>query len=118
MSGRRTDRNGLAEARSALLAAGAVVPHADAIGQAARLRTAPRVSGSVAVLRFSSPHQVRPTVAAAWSRRLVAAMVLAASGDYVPGRVSFAVRGHARATGGTLAPEDFERLLSGPGAAA
>jgi single-stranded-DNA-specific exonuclease len=65
-------------------------------------------------------------------------MVLVANEGYLPGRVNFAVRGgdgdlrerlrralpgaggefahgHARATGGSLAPDDFERLLSGLG---
>jgi single-stranded-DNA-specific exonuclease len=102
------------------------------------VRTAPRVDGDVAVLRFSSPYQVHPLVATAWSRRLAPRVVLAANDDYLPGRVNFAVRGgdgdlrdllraalpqqegefahgHPRATGGSLDPETFERLLTGLG---
>lgn len=105
------------------------------------MRTAPSVAGDVAVIRFSSPCQVHPLVAGAWMRRLAPRMVLAANDDYLPGRVNFAVRGgsgdlrrrlrealpdvggefahgHDRATGGSLAPGDFARLLEGLGAAA
>ena len=105
------------------------------------VRTPPRVSDSVAVLRFSSSAQVHPLVATTWARRLAPRMVLAANDDYLPGMVNFAVRGgegdlrrrlrealpdvggefahgHDRATGGSLAPEDFEALLAGLGAAA
>jgi single-stranded-DNA-specific exonuclease len=105
------------------------------------VRTAPKVSERVAVLRFSSPYQVHPLVATAWSRRLAPRVVLAANDGYLPGRVNFAVRGgegdlrellraalpeqegefahgHPRATGGSLEPEDFDRLLGALGAAA
>lgn len=107
-------------------------------GLQAVMRTAPAVGEDVAVIRFSSPYQVHPLVATTWTRRLAPRMVLAANDDYLPGRVNFAVRGgegdlrarlrralpdvggefahgHPRATGGSLAPEDFERLLSGLG---
>ncbi len=66
--------------------------------------------------------------------------MLAANDGYLPGRVSFSIRGgegdlrallhaalpdatgeyahgHARATGGSLAPEGFERLLAALGLA-
>ena len=102
------------------------------------VRTAPRVADGVAVLRFSSPAQVHPLVATTWARRLAPRMVLAANDDYLPGMVNFAVRGgegdlrqrlrealpgvggefahgHDRATGGSLAPLDFEALLAGLG---
>ena len=104
------------------------------------VRTAPRVGADVAVIRFSSPYQVHPLVATTWARRLAPRMVLAANDDYLPGRVNFAVRGgasgddlrvrlraalpdatgdlgngHARATGGSLGPEEFERLMAGLG---
>jgi len=105
------------------------------------VRTAPVVAGDVAVIRFSSPAQVHPLVAQTWSRRLAPRMVLAANDGYLPGRVNFAVRGgegsllqrlraalpdatgefahgHDRATGGSLTPEDFARLLVGLGASA
>jgi single-stranded-DNA-specific exonuclease len=102
------------------------------------VRTAPKVAGDVAVIRFSSPAQVHPLVAQTWSRRLAPRMVLAANDDYLPGMVNFSVRGgegsllqrlraalpdatgefahgHDQATGGSLTPEDFERLLRGLG---
>ena len=102
------------------------------------VRTAPRVGDRVALLRFSSPAQVHPLVATAWARRLAPRVVLAANDDYLPGRVNFAVRGgdgdlrallrtalpdaggefahgHDRATGGSLVPEEFERLVAALG---
>lgn len=102
------------------------------------VRTAPRVGETVALLRFSSSCQVHPLVATTWARRLAPRVVLAANDDYLPGRVNFAVRGgtaslpallraalpgvegefahgHDRASGGSLSPEDFERLLEGLG---
>ncbi|MDQ4018809.1 MAG: DHH family phosphoesterase, partial [Actinomycetota bacterium] len=98
------------------------------------LATPPHVKGDVALIRFSSPYQVHPLVATAWSRRLAPRVVLAANDGYLPGRVNFAVRGesgdlrrllrgalpdaagefahgHVRATGGSLPPEDFEELV-------
>lgn len=101
------------------------------------VRTPPRVGDAVALIRFASPMQVHPLVAAAWARRLAPRMVLAANDLYLPSRVSFSVRGgvgdlrrvlrealpdaggsefahgHDRATGGALSPADFERLLAG-----
>ncbi len=102
------------------------------------VRTAPRVGEEVAVLRFRSPAQVHPLVATTWARRLAPRVVLAANDDYLPGMVNFAVRGgdgdlrallravlpdvggefahgHPRATGGSLAPVDFERLVAALG---
>lgn len=100
-------------------------------------RTAPRVGERAALIRFASPVQVHPMVATTWARRLAPRVVLAANDDYLPGRVNFAVRGgegsllallraalpdagdaeyahgHDRAAGGSLPPEDFERLLRG-----
>ncbi len=102
----------------------------------AAVRTAPRVGASVAALVFSSPFQVHPLVATTWARRLAPRVVLAANAGYLPGMVNFAVRGgpdgmdlramlrealpeqggefahgHDRATGGSLDPPAFERLL-------
>lgn len=106
------------------------------------VRTAPRFFGDVAVLRFDVPFQVHPLVAQTWARRLAPRPVLAANDGWVPGRVQFSVRGggpgadlramlraalggwdelrvgdlgngHPRATGGSLLPGDFERLLAG-----
>ncbi len=97
-------------------------------------RTAPRVERGYALVRFSSPAQVHPLVATQWQRRLAPRMVIAANDGYLPGRVNFSVRGgtgdlraalrralpdaagefahgHPRATGGSLAPAAFERLL-------
>jgi single-stranded-DNA-specific exonuclease len=105
------------------------------------LRVAPRVGERVAVIRLSTPYQVHPLVAAAWRRRLAPRVVLVANDAYLPGRVNFAVRGgdsdlrallhealpeaegefahgHDRATGGSLAPEQFELLLDRLGVAA
>ncbi len=100
------------------------------------IRTAPRFHGDVAVLRFCVPYQVHPLVATAWARRLAPRPVLVANDGWVPGRVNFAVRGgdgdlrgllraalpdpsgdlghgHPRATGGSLPPTEFDRLLTG-----
>jgi single-stranded-DNA-specific exonuclease len=104
------------------------------------VRTAPRVGANVAVIRFTSPYQVHPLVATTWARRLAPRMVLAANDDYLPCRVNFSVRGgtkdedlrarlraalpdatgdlgngHRRATGGSLSPEEFDRLVAGLG---
>ena len=94
--------------------------------------------GPAALVRFSSAAQVHPVVAARWTRRLAPAVVIAANDGYLPGRVNFALRsaapadllawlrrlpfapahegeyanGHARATGGSLTPDDFERFLA------
>ena len=100
------------------------------------VRTAPQVDRVLAVIRFSTPAQVHPLVATAWARRLRPRVVLAANDDYLPGRVNFAVRGgggadlrallrealpaqggefahgHPQATGGSLEPQAFERLLA------
>jgi single-stranded-DNA-specific exonuclease len=98
------------------------------------LRTAPQVDRGVAVIRFTSPYQVHPLVAQTWARRLAPNVVIAANDDYLPGKVNFAVRGgsgnlrdllhdalpgdrgefahgHDRATGGSLAPQEFEQLI-------
>ena len=101
------------------------------------VRTAPQMVGEqVALIRFASPAQVHPLVATTWSRRLAPRVVMAANDDYLAsGVVNFAVRGgagdlraflrtalpdatgefahgHDRATGGSLATDDFERLLA------
>lgn len=103
------------------------------------VRTPPLVGDDIALLRFSSPCQVHPLVATTWARRLAPRVVVAANDGYLPGRVSFAMRGgdgsllailraalpagiegevahgHDRATGGSLAPEDFERVMDALG---
>ena len=103
-------------------------------------RTAPRVGERAALVRFSSPYQLHPLAATTWARRLAPRPVLAANDGYLPGRVNFSVRGgdgdlralllgalpgaageighgHPRATGGSLEPDEFERLLSALGLA-
>ncbi len=98
------------------------------------VKTAPRIAGDVALLRFAEPYQIHPLVAATWARRLAPRAVIAANDDWVAGRVAFAVRGgtgnlramlraalpdatgefahgHDRATGGQLPPAEFDRLL-------
>jgi single-stranded-DNA-specific exonuclease len=109
------------------------------------VKTAPLVGERAALLRFSSPCQVHPVVAQTWARRLAPRVVIAANDGYLPGRVNFSVRGgssslpqllraalpdargefahgHDRASGGSLEPDAFERLLvalgfDGPAAA-
>jgi single-stranded-DNA-specific exonuclease len=103
-------------------------------------RTPPRVGERAALVRFSSPYQLHPLVAAMWVRRLAPRPVLAANDGYLPGMVNFSIRGgdgdlrvflqealpgvagefahgHPRATGGSLAPADFDRLLAALGLA-
>ena len=102
------------------------------------LKSPPRVGRNVAVMRFSTPYQVHPVVAATWQRRLAPRIVLAANDGYLPGRVNFSVRGgsgdlrrvlrealrdargeyahgHDRATGGSLEPDEFARLIEALG---
>ena len=99
-------------------------------------RVPPRIAGNVALLRFSSPAQIHPLVATRWATRLAPKIVIAANDGYLPGRVNFAVRsaakvdllaflrglglgevegefanGHPRATGGSVPPAAFARLL-------
>jgi single-stranded-DNA-specific exonuclease len=103
------------------------------------LRVPPLVHEDVALVRFSSPCLIQSLVATTWARRLAPRVVLAANDGSLPGRVEFALRGgegsllallraalpdtdspefahgHDRATGGSLPPEEFARLLSGLG---
>ena len=106
----------------------------------AAVKTAPQVAGGVAVIRFSSPYQIHPLIAQTWLSRLSPKVIIAANDDYLPGMVNFAARGgpaeldlrqflkdllpdvggefahgHDKATGGSLSPEDFARLLAGLG---
>lgn len=103
-------------------------------------RTPPRIVKDVALLLFSSGAQVHPLVAVRWAQRLPEHIVIAANAGYLPGRVNFALRskqprdliaflrglelpemrgefaqGHPRATGGSLAPQDFLRLMEALG---
>lgn len=128
-----TSRDALADARLDALAAAKEEWRA---GFKTALRVAPDVQDNLAVIRFRSPYQVHPLVATTWSRRLSPNLVLAANEDYLPGMINFSVRGgkgdlrailraalpneegefahgHDRATGGSLTPERFERLIIG-----
>lgn len=103
-------------------------------------RTRPVFAGRYALLRCPSAMQVHPLVAVRWMRRLRGFVVIAANDGYLPGRVNFAIRttadvnlvdllrsvplgavdgeygfGHPAATGGSLAPADFARLLEALG---
>jgi single-stranded-DNA-specific exonuclease len=93
----------------------------------------PLQGDDITVLRCSSRCHVQPAVATTWSRRLAPRVVLVANDAWVPGRVVFSVRGtgplagalrrpleaddaelawgHDRATGGSLAPDEFAKLL-------
>lgn len=97
----------------------------------------PRFAGQVAMLQVQSPAQVHPLLAVRWANRLKDHIVFAANEEYLPGRVNFSVRsrkdidlvaflrelplddisgdfafGHTRATGGSLSPKEFSRMLS------
>ena len=108
-------------------------------------RTAPAVGDHAALVRFASPMQVHPIVATTWARRLAPRLVVAANDGDLEGRVNVSCRGggerpigellrealvrgggdlvehaefahgHARASGGSLPPEDIDRLLRGLG---
>lgn len=111
---------------------------AEVAAEVARVaRVAPRVVGEVALIRFTSGAQIHPLIATRWMRRLAPKIVIVANDGYLPGRVNFAVRcaaeidllaflrglplghvegefanGHPRATGGSVPPEEFDRLLA------
>jgi hypothetical protein len=103
-------------------------------------RVAPKVANDVALIRFSSGAQVHPLIATRWAGRLAPKIVIAANDGYLPGRVNFAVRsasdvdllaflrdlplgevagefanGHPRATGGSIPPAEFARLVAALG---
>jgi len=103
-------------------------------------RVAPRVTGEVALIRFSSPTQIHPLIAQQWRGRLKDSIVMAANTGYRPGWVHFAVRsardrdlvaflaehrppgademygsGHRMATGGALRPADWNAFIAGLG---
>lgn len=95
-------------------------------------RVAPKVRGTVAMIRVPSPCQIHPLIAQSWRGRLKDKIVLAVNTGYRPGWVHFAARtatgtnlidflathrppgagaeygsGHAQATGGALRPADW-----------
>jgi single-stranded-DNA-specific exonuclease len=105
------------------------------------LRAAPKVAGKHALLRFSSAAHIHGLVAVTWTRKLQGRVVIAANDGFLPGRVNFSMRcgdpavdlvalvrglpvgeiegewgqGHPRATGGSMSPADFERVLAALG---
>ena len=130
---RSTDRTELAPVRAQLASFRAEV--AAEITRVARIP--PRIANDVALVRFTSSAQIHPIIATRWMRRLAPKIVLVANDGYLPGRVNFAMRcagdvdllaflrdlplghiagefanGHPRATGGSVAPHDFARLLA------
>lgn len=100
-------------------------------------RIGPKVVGDVALIRFASPCQIHPLVAQSWRGRLKDKIVIAANFGYAPDRVHFAARtsrpdadligffgkhrpsgadeqyggGHRQASGGALAPADWNSLV-------
>ncbi len=100
---------------------------------------APSFAGKLALVHFSSPAKVHPLLAKRWSSRLKGYSVLAANTGYLPDRINFSMRtgtsedliallrrhapadapefahGHVQATGGSLRPEQFQRLLQSLG---
>jgi single-stranded-DNA-specific exonuclease len=102
-------------------------------------RHAPHFSatGPYALIRLHSACQIHPLIAQQWRGRLPKYAVIAANTGYLPGLVSFSMRtartdlnlprllqsidlddvdarygqGHRMASGGTLSPRSFERLL-------
>jgi single-stranded-DNA-specific exonuclease len=104
------------------------------------MRHATPVAGdSVALVRFSSPYLVHTALALTWARRLAPMVVVAANDGFLPGRVSFALRGgggpllaiaraampegsgdgaihgHEGEADGTLAPDAFEHAIQALG---
>lgn len=104
----------------------------------ARAKTAaPRFAGQVALVELDSPCQVHPVIAQIWRGRLKNYYVIVANHEALPGQVSFSARstapmkvldllrslpeytgksgfgqGHDHASGGSLDPESWSRLLS------
>ncbi len=103
-------------------------------------RLPPKIAKNVALIRFSSGAQIHPLIATRWATRLAPKIVLVANDGYLPGRVNFAMRsasqtdllaylrglglgdvegefanGHSRATGGSVPPREFERVLAAMG---
>jgi single-stranded-DNA-specific exonuclease len=103
-------------------------------------KTPPRFAGHQALLMFSSEAQVHPLVAMRWVSRLPDHVVIAANTGYLPDRVDFVLRshapvdllamlrgvdlpalggssahGHVHATGGSLPPGDFVRVMEALG---
>ena len=99
----------------------------------------PVVGDAVALVRFSSPYLVHTALALTWARRLAPLVVVAANDGFLPGRVSFSLRGgpgsllamlraalpegvgdeaahgHEGEADGALAPEDFDRVVEALG---
>jgi single-stranded-DNA-specific exonuclease len=130
------DSDGIADALASPGLSSLREAKAEVSAELARTRkTAPMVGPVAALLRFDSPAKVHGQVAAAWSRRLAPRVVIAANEGWRDDKVSFSVRGgegdlrawleglfepgpddgdyargHARATGGSLKRDAFERF--------
>jgi single-stranded-DNA-specific exonuclease len=111
--------------------------HVEALRRTAA-KVAPRVGPGAALIELDVPARVHAQVASAWARRLGPRPVVVANRGWRINRVSFAVRsadgrdlrawlrdvhtpppgagdyarGHARATGGSLVPEAYERFAA------
>jgi single-stranded-DNA-specific exonuclease len=101
-------------------------------------KAAPKFSGNVALLRINSACQIHPLIAQIWRSRLPAKfIVICANEGYQPNRINFSARshssvnaleflrsielnvtegsyaqGHDAATGGSLPPETWNKLLN------
>jgi hypothetical protein len=109
---------------------------ADVMAEVARCaKTRPIVGPRAVLIAFRSAARVHPLVAMRWASRFPDKIVIAANEGYLPGRVNFAMRsragldllawlhglgaplpgesghGHPGATGGSMEPADFQRLL-------
>ncbi len=84
-------------------------------------RTRPVFAGRYALLRCASAMQVHPLVAVRWMRRLRGLVVIAANDGYLLRSLPLGIvdgeygYGHPAATGGSLPPADFARLLEALG---
>lgn len=99
-------------------------------------KSAPLFAGNIALVRVSSPCQIHPVIAQIWRTRLPRYVVMVSNDAYLPGRVNFSMRtasdvnlldllgatdlgegegsygrGHDKATGGSLPPDRWKRLL-------
>lgn len=100
------------------------------------MRNAPKTGTQAALIRFREPARVHSLVATAWASRLAPRVVIAANDGWRDETVSFAARsavdidlrrwllerysppadagdyarGHARATGSSLRPDNFEEF--------
>ena len=101
-------------------------------------RVGPTFRGPVALITVNSPCQIHPALAQMWSPRLRKNIVICANEGFLPGRVNFSARtsldinlidflakhrppdageefgrGHDKATGGSLTPEQWNQFVEG-----